>query len=89
MGWAHALAFCQRVSESAADEAGLAVAQRIRDGAPAPDVAHGAHLVYVDNFVSVATSEALANPQLELVVSALRKRGLPVHEVEVAATHAT
>ncbi|CAK0849813.1 unnamed protein product, partial [Prorocentrum cordatum] len=88
MGWARALAVCQRVSESAADRAGLAAATRVVGRQVCPGMAGGAHLEYVDNFASLSLDRDTTEQMKNDMVATPRESGPPVHEEESAALHA-
>ncbi|CAK0858210.1 unnamed protein product, partial [Prorocentrum cordatum] len=77
MGWSHALAVCQRVSEAAADRAGLPVLSRIADRRNGPSLGAGAHLVCVDNFASLALDGDTGDRLKDDMVDELRSGGLP------------
>ncbi|CAK0857169.1 unnamed protein product, partial [Prorocentrum cordatum] len=81
MGWPHALAVCQRVSEAAADRAGLPALSRIADRRTGPSLGAGAHLVQVDNFASLALDGDTADRLKDDMVAELRSEGLPVRQV--------
>ncbi|CAK0815232.1 unnamed protein product, partial [Prorocentrum cordatum] len=80
IGWPRALAICQRVSEAAADRAGLSVLSRIADRRTGPCLGAGAHLVYVDNFAPLALDGDTADRLKDDMVTELRSEGLPLHE---------
>ncbi|CAK0896651.1 unnamed protein product [Prorocentrum cordatum] len=75
MGWTRALAVCQRVSESAADRAGLASAARVVDRQICPGLAGGAHLEYVDKFASLSLDRDTAEQMENDMVATLRESG--------------
>ena len=82
MGWSHALWFCQvlhrRIIE---DVAGLTNENYICDRKLHVNDGKLRHTVYVDNFVAIGTDKAeVARVVLE-VEAALRKRGLPTHDL--------
>ncbi|CAK0873437.1 unnamed protein product [Prorocentrum cordatum] len=88
MGWPRALAVRQRVSEAAADRAGLPVLSRIADRRAGPSPGAGAHLVYVDNFASRALEGDTADRLKDDMVAELRSEGFPVHGGGAASLHA-
>ncbi|CAK0849589.1 unnamed protein product, partial [Prorocentrum cordatum] len=76
------------VSEAAADRAGLLVLSRIADRPAGPSLGSGAHLVYVDNFASLALDGDTADRLKDDMLAELRSEGFLVHEEEAASLHA-
>eukprot|EP00959_Pyramimonas_sp_CCMP1952_P105326 2201863-Pyramimonas_sp.AAC.1 len=77
MGWTHALAVCQRVSESAADRAGPASATRVVDRQICAGLAGGARLEYVDDFASLSLDRDTTEQMKNDMVATLRESGPP------------
>ncbi len=80
MGWSHALWWCQRVMERAAEAAGCSASQRIQDGRPCPCLHRAAHLEYVDKSVALGYSADAVESNVRAVVKELTSRGLIVTE---------
>ena len=77
MGWTHALALCQRVLETAADDAGLPREGRFSDATPAANIGVGAHTEYVDNFLAFSDGPVKSDAMRIAIADNLRSKGLP------------
>lgn len=100
MGWTWALHMCQTVVEGITSRA-LGAATVLHDkeesrvllraqGPALVITSHGStHIsaTYVDNVCVLATDPSAAAHGLELVITALRANGLPVHEITAPAEH--
>lgn len=100
MGWTWALHICQSVVEgSTADTLGRATLLRDREEARVlasemwPGESNSEHsspllsAAYVDNVCVLATTRSAAASGLERVIAALRRHGLPVHEISEPSIH--
>ena len=83
MGWSHALWWCQNIHQRIVMEAGAFRETCLEDRSVAP-AGTCMHLEYVDNFVVLGSCEQKVNALSAAGVTALREKGLVVHEEERA-----
>ena len=78
MGWSHALWICQRIHERSVRSPLVRPDCLVADRRPAPDLTHGAHAEYVDNFVALGLRKNVVEALAREAASNLEKVGLPV-----------
>ncbi len=83
MGWSHALWWCQNIHQRIVIEAGAHREACLEDRSVAP-AGTCMHLEYVDNFVVLGSCEQKVSAMAAAGVTALREKGLVVHEEERA-----
>ena len=83
MGWSHALWFCQMIHQRIVLEAGAERSLCLEDKSAVPD-GSVMHLEYVDNYVVLGTNESAVSELASAGATALRDKGLVVHEEEKA-----
>ena len=83
MGWSHALFWCQAIHQRIVQEAGASPETCLEDKSVVPN-GQCMHIEYVDNYVVLGTDASQVNSLAAAGVSALRDKGLVVHEEETS-----
>lgn len=81
MGWTHALWWCQTIHQKIVQDAGASRDLCLEDKAACP-TGGPLHIEYVDNYVVLGSSKAAVQDLAQAGATALRSKGLVVHEEE-------